>query len=617
MRRRRSLPARSAAWQRNLLHRPQLVIDCDSDVSKRKKKRKPRATRRHTSLAQHRKVGSTLRPPLSDLNTIPLDWPRDLLPEHLWIASLAEEFGLDVCHGLYRVFCDAIDQYIPVTKQRPFCGLISDFARVPDELRLDFLRESAPAIKEFFFQPFGRLLAFYRDSPASWLLSPDWISAGGSLDPEEELPKLRRLVTMLLPGKDDFAGRVRAIPMARFLKHDKVRFNIDLPVVDLIGRYPTELTNDERYRVESTARQLINLSIQSEMEPSTFDWARYFWRHNYDIVPCRNRTASFAGPVPIRPDAADRLTGILVSNSDRIGKYIPQLKNSFRLDLYDPTKDEILFGLFSRITRLLSLLYKDPLLWSRDTGGIMLRCLADTAITFAFLAKKGTPEDFARFVKYGEGQQKLLMLQLQDNYPDDHSPDGLTAEKISEKLGGFQPELMDIQLGHWSGKDTRKLSAAAGFERLYRLVFSPTSADVHGTWISIESSNLEYCSEPLHRYHRLPSYTDPPVFLDTVMLAQEVYEQCLSVGVKELGYPKPINAPAASKFPAAFLAESASSAFASTRRSPWRWVKPISSRCSQIGIAYFRLVSSRSRISLSVRPSPSDNHCVSLARTSA
>jgi hypothetical protein len=134
----------------------------------------------------------------------------------------------------------------------------------------------------------------------------------------------------------------------------------------------------------------------------------------------------------------------------------------------------------------------------------ILSPLAETAITFSYLAKLGTPEEFNKFIEYGEGQQKLLMLHLQDNYPDHRSLDGLSSEQLADEIE-LWPEMVEIELGSWSGKDARKLAQEAGLEDLYRLVFTPASSDLHGSWISLKSSNLVRCAEPLHRGHRLPT----------------------------------------------------------------------------------------------------------------
>jgi hypothetical protein len=75
-------------------------------------------------------------------------------------------------------------------------------------------------------------------------------------------------------------------------------------------------------------------------------------------------------------------------------------------------------------------------------------------------------------------------------------------------------------------------------ERFYRLVFSPTSSDVHGTWISLKQSNLLHCVEPLHRLHRLPSFLEPPAYLNVLILAQEIFEYCVGLAAAVLDYPK-------------------------------------------------------------------------------
>jgi hypothetical protein len=50
----------------------------------------------------------------------------------------------------------------------------------------------------------------------------------------------------------------------------------------------------------------------------------------------------------------------------------------------------------------------------------------------------------------------------------------------------------------------RKMASQVGLEDLYRLVYSPSSGELHGEWGSLKKHNLTVCSNPLHRYHRLP-----------------------------------------------------------------------------------------------------------------
>lgn len=182
---------------------------------------------------------------------------------------------------------------------------------------------------------------------------------------------------------------------------------------------------------------------------------------------------------------------------------------------------------------------EDPNLWARDTAGIMLRCLADTAITFGYLATRGTHDDFERFREYGEGQEKLLMLHLEESHPGEKTIEGRPASAIRHDLGVMAPALLQIELGNWSGKDTRTLAKEAGMERLYRLIFSPGSGDVHGTWTSLARSNLAYCAQALHRFHRIPSFSEPPFFLEVMIAAQDLLQKCIDIGVEKQQFPPP------------------------------------------------------------------------------
>jgi uncharacterized protein DUF5677 len=381
-------------------------------------------------------------------------------------------------------------------------------------------------------------MSLYPDGPASWLVNPELIKAEGSIDPFVELSQLRRLVLQLAAGKDTFAGRIRAIPLNRLLKHKKIFFAKSLPVVKLLPRYPAGLTEDERYHVEASARSILGMTIQQRKGSDLVAWPKYFWRHNYDLLPCKPQEQELIGCEPVSAIDGEKIADLLRHNAAAVREYLDLLRNRLRPDLYDPRHDEVLFGLFARVTRLYVVMAEDPFLWARDLSGIVLRPLADTAITFAYLAKAGTSEDFNRFIEYGEGQQKLLMLHLQDNYANGKSLEGLSSDEIAGEFD-LWPELLDIELGSWSKKDTRKLAQRAGFEDLYRLVFAPASNDLHGSWLSLKFSNLVRCAEPLHRWHRLPTYAEPPFFVNTAIAALELYERCRRIAISLLKYPEP------------------------------------------------------------------------------
>jgi hypothetical protein len=503
------------------------------------KRNKNKQASGHSSLNKHQKVGTKLVPPLARLNMIPLQWDRDLLPEHLWIASLAESYPIERIHKPFSDLLDAIDTVWPNNELSPSLGMLTDFGLVPLEKRTEFKTKYRDLIYATFHKPIGRLLAFFPECPAYWLIDQEVLEEECPLKPETEIPILRKLVFELMPGKTEFPGHIRTIPFQRPLKHGKMHFSSHMTdILDLLPKYPTECTEDEKKHVQSFTRNALNMTFQQLPRYQDNSWPKYFWRHCYDLVVCEPTIIPLEGSTFLVQSDLESFEKILANNADLVRKYIENLHNHLHPDLYDPTTDEILFGLFARALRLAIVICENPALWSRDMAGIMLRCLAETTINFAFLAKCGQPSDFSAFKSYGEGQEKLLMLHLQDNYPAAVSLEGRSSKEISSDLGGFMPELIQIELGSWSKTDARELAQKAGMQDIYRLVFSPSSADIHGSWVSLKHSNLSYCTEPLHRFHRLPSFSEPPIYLETILAAFRICERAIEIAETVLKYPK-------------------------------------------------------------------------------
>jgi len=503
-----------------------------------KKKKQQKGRRPYTPLSQYQKKGSTLQSPWKEKMPLQMwHWTRDILPECLWIAAVIIRFEKENAYKFYYKFMDAIDESW-TDKDSVALGFLTDFATVQEAARKDLWEHQEKLFIECFHETIGRILTFYPENPAAWLVRNDLVEKGGHVDPEVELQKLRRLVRELYSSHSELASCVTALAFGRLLKHGKIMFGPQLnEIVGLLEKYPVGCTNEERATVESLTRSIISGVYLHEKRYSERDWPRYFWNHNLDIAICMPVAPAIEKSKLLEARDARRLQEILQKNANRARQYIEKLRVQVKYDLYEPERDEILLGLFGRLTRFYVLMMEDPNLWAKDMAGILLRCLADTAITFGYLVNCGKTEDFVQFKKYGEGQEKLLLLHLQDLYPGDESLDGRDAEAIGKELGWLAPELMDIELGHWIKKDTRKLASEAGMEKYYKLIYTPTSSDLHGSWMSLKYSNFCYCGEPLHRYHRLPTYLEPPLFIGTIEAAQGLFNDCLRIGIDKLAYP--------------------------------------------------------------------------------
>ena len=254
---------------------------------KRKKnpKKKTKKDQVYSGLSRHTRKGSQLLPPLAELPMKVLEWERDLLPEYLWITSLVIEYPQAPWEALYKAFMDAIDPFFP-TDNMPL-GLITDFGLVPESRREEFCSTHKDLVFEAFHKPFGRIIAFYPESPAYWLANQARITDEGPLDPNVELRRLQGIVLKLFPGKDSDAGHIRAVPLARFFKHNKIKIFRTLKVVDLIPKYPNGCTEEEKFEVQAFARSTIHMRYAQEDYYKDRAWPKYFWRHNYDLVPCK------------------------------------------------------------------------------------------------------------------------------------------------------------------------------------------------------------------------------------------------------------------------------------------------------------------------------------------
>ncbi len=252
-------------------------------------------------------------------------------------------------------------------------------------------------------------------------------------------------------------------------------------------------------------------------------WAPYFWRHNYKITVCEQ--IKDTRPVG---DSSELLRSAL----SRLRKAFASLKTAYRqvtiqadLDLYAPDRDEVLFGLVSRQFRIFSVLVEDPRLWSPDLGLMLHRVMADTQIVLAYLIHKNDPALFERFKRYSLGKQKLYKLHLSD-YSERMGLDlSDVEEELEERINSeIFEEFLPIELGSvFEGTDMRKMAYEVKLEDLYRLVYSPTSAELHGEWVSLKEHNLTLCVNPLHGYHRLPKLqSDGMLSTGIVLMARSI-----------------------------------------------------------------------------------------------
>jgi hypothetical protein len=495
--------------------------------------------KKYTPLQKLKIKGKVIKAPLSELPVQLIKWDRDLVPEFLWIDALAQTYSKKPWANIFGELLDKIDAR--VTKDMPLLGLLSDFGRIPIDVRDSIINEHKDFIIYAFAEPIGRMLSLYPECPVLWLIPPDWYKHE-KIDQEVELNKLEKSLLRLYNQNDDYCGYLRMMPLTRILKHGKLHFQKDMEIVKLLPKYPDHCTKDEKANVESFGRCIVNqfLLIGYKNGEISLKWPQYFWRRNFDLSQCSYEKTNLAAvEVEAEKQNFDNVANAANKNAELLIQYLNDVVSKKKIDLYNPNKDEVVLGLFSRFTRLCVIFFKTPELWSQDLSRILLRCLADTCITLCFLLKENDDQLFKDFIEYGKGQEKLLMLHLQDSHPNGIGPSGETVDQLASEIGGWiAPELIDINLSGWTKQSVRDMAEKCDLQKIYRLIYAPTSSDIHGSWTSIKNTNLTYCKNPLHRNHRIPQRMEVPLFLTPLITAAEMWFTLIKICEDNYSFPR-------------------------------------------------------------------------------
>lgn len=524
-------------------------------MARHNKNRKRTRRARHTSrLADHRREKKILTPPFLQLRNVETtSWRHDALPDFLWLLSLVHETA-DLTRA--HTVLDLLDTFMPpdppplpappwdgaaptaadTTESRPINshldGLLSSFALLPEERRRDARNSVFERLPWAFSDRLGHALALYPDCPASWLYA-DW-STSNHADPEIGLAYLKHLVTTIFDPGGRASSQLRLLPIARLLKHGRMHFAADLPTIDLLPQYPNGLTHDEQLQVEQWARATWNAVASLGDRDVGRGWAMYFWRQNWRISACERTPGNAgedladedddyslptdSGQPPPATTVYEARNGFLTA-IDALGADLRDVQRRLDIDLYQPTADEVKLGLASRMFRLLRHLVASPRLWTNELGPHVLRSMVDARIIIAWLLKQDDTQMYEQFKAYGLGKRKLFKLQLEELMDRDDLVDE-DNEALHDRLHAevnldSMEELVTIDVGgSFSKRNIREMAKETGLAELYSLQYQPLSAEAHGEWSSLTGFDLQHCTNPLHRYHRIGVFGE-----DTQMFA--------------------------------------------------------------------------------------------------
>lgn len=207
--------------------------------------------------------------------------------------------------------------------------------------------------------------------------------------------------------------------------------------------------------------------------------------------------------------------------SNMMNKYVKTIRTEllqrykgWALDFSHIEKYEVISALMARQVSLASNLASSSSIWNAHIAPIILRTMVDTYINLAWIFED--PIDRARkFILYGLGREKLMLEHYKAHFKnlgedvENHPLIVGIEEWIDSQRYTF---LTEVDVGSWSGIDTRSMAEEANCKDIYDFAFTPFSSCAHSMWNHVCKYNLKYCSNPLHRYHRIP--LDPPLAPD-------------------------------------------------------------------------------------------------------
>ena len=469
-------------------------------MSNRGKRKDRRGQKNTSSLAQHVRVGKTLKPPmLARLELTPSNWHEEF-PEIIWFGLLVGNGPREQVLELIRTIAGHLGKH-----SSGFNGdiTLSGLSAAPSETRSELISIITAA------EPARVLLA-------PLLLFPDLPGRGSW---EAGLPAI--------PERD--AWQLLSSAVSKMLFH-QTQESTDCQWALMLGRMaagtlhvPPELAKEiafyphlgDQRHVRPMIRSM-RLGVGASLGGAG-NWSPLFWVECLKRTGCQPLPEELTGGSPKPGTTLDRLRSVR-------GALVQHCRSTVVTTSID-AKHDTAFGMALYVLALLEEMVQSlagaTTIWARNS----LRTILECSITLDYLARKNDPALWRSHRVFGAGQAKLTRLKL-DEIPKE--PDSVPGEMVDRLANeDVWQEFLNIELGHWANSNLRTLAEEAGRKDAYDTFYSWTSMFTHGHWGAIRATVFDTCRNPLHRLHRIPRSTPRPMS-DTVSDAAALVDQVLS-----------------------------------------------------------------------------------------
>jgi hypothetical protein len=464
-------------------------------------------------LEGHQQRGKRFIPPLMQFDNLKsISWHHEMLPDFLWIGLM---LGRQSDWRAVYAPLSVVDRFVP-EGDRIADGRLTSFALVPDADRAAAREAIQSETPHALPAALGHAFGLYPTCPAAWLFADS--SALRDPDPSIGLPLLQGIVTDNADKAGVRSTRLRMAAISRLVTHRKFMHSGD-PLMQMVPKYPNGLSERDQRAVESMMRATWGtfFAIEVDRDPSAVVWAREFWRRSRHLVPCKFRVIESEIPVsddtdgPVDPEPMVQLSELraVLSAARRLGD---RLRDAQLTAFSAPEGDHstsVLFGMASRMYRLLVNFLDRPSSWAPATTSFYVRPLIETRIVSAWLSKMNDPTLIEAYREHGLGNLKLLRDHIKADFGEDGDSDVREFLEYLDRRVNLELDewAQPVNVGAFTDTTIRKMAIECDLKRLYDLSFVPMSSENHGEWPSVRDNDTAFCREPLHAGHRVGAFS--------------------------------------------------------------------------------------------------------------
>ncbi|UJG41738.1 MAG: DUF5677 domain-containing protein [Candidatus Heimdallarchaeum aukensis] len=457
---------------------------------------------------------------LGEDKIIEVDWSKKQLPEFLWVASLFTTYDHHKALYLYRKTTQLIQKYLQ--SDAVSFGLVSEFSNIPLEHQKDFLNEIQHIFASIFIRTrFEDIMNIYQEDSLNYLFN---VKPFSESQKDEILDVISNLIIELYESHGDLASLMRVLVLMRMMEERKI-IGLEQETCSRIIKALSVYPQGDKKLVESSARSISAIFLDNFIDQN---WSKKFWMKNGLLSPCIPSMRKIN--IQEYNQVWYELTEMRLYLIDSIDLEINQMWKKIKINIYNPSKEDIVAGLISRLASNFQFFSNYLVFQEPSIGYILLRNHLETYFVLKWLLLKDDEELYAKFKEYGYGEKKNEKMKLEEYKPKGYEKKIKQIDRILTEKG--LSDLIKIKLtGSWADKTSiRKMAEDIGDKKYYDLFYGPTAGISHSDWSGLTELNTEFCINPLHGLHKIPKSFGKNMFdVNIFFLIQEIYYKALSV----------------------------------------------------------------------------------------